>query len=244
MTRRTPAAALLMAICAVLAITGYSKFNTGATSGGPTTAGGQPSTAQIASAPSVTAYRINVAGARAKLAKMPVKGKAPMTGYSRDQFGNYRNDTDRNGCDQRNDALRRGLTHTTAKPGTHGCKILTGILHDPYTGKTINFQFGQATSAQVQIDHVVPEANSWVTGAQQLTPEQRNQFSSDLTNLLAVDGRTNESKGDGDAATWLPPNKAFRCSYVARQITVKTTWHLWVTPAEKESMTTVLNRCR
>lgn len=241
MSRSIPAAVVVVAVSAVLAVTGYSKTNHVAAASRSTSPAAQSSAAEAETTWST--YRVNVVEARHELSKLQVKGKAPMTGYSREQFGNYRADTDKNGCDQRNDALNRDLTKVTVKPGTHGCKVLTGVLHDPYTGETINFQFGQTTSAQIQIDHVVPEAAAWVTGAQQMTAKQRNEFSSDLTNLLAVDGHTNESKGDGDAATWLPPNKAFRCSYVARQIRVKTKWHLWVTTAEHQAMTRVLDHC-
>lgn len=240
MTKRALATGLTAATL-TMTVAGCAALNAAVTQPGASMS--TASSAAAAPTGKPAAYRVNPRTALLQLDALAVKGRAPKTGYSREQFGNYRNDTDRSGCDQRNDALNRDLTKITTKADTHGCKVLTGVLHDPYTGKVINFQFGQSTSAQIQIDHVVSESDAWQTGAQQLTPEQRNQFSSDLTNLLAVDGHTNESKGDGDAATWLPPNKAFRCAYVARQITVKTKWHLWVTPAEKQAMTTVLNKC-
>lgn len=239
MNRRILAA--LVTAAATATVAGCSSLGT--------LAAPQPGAANTPTSPATVAasdpgpYRVDVTVALDELGGLRVRGKASMAGYSRGQFGNYRADTDRDGCDQRNDALRRDLTDVTVKPGTHGCKVLSGVLHDPYTGKTIDFRFGQATSSQIQIDHVVPEADAWVTGAQQMTATQRNAFASDLTNLLAVDGHTNESKGAGDAATWLPPNKVFRCSYVARQIAVKTRWHLWVTSAEKQAMTTVLSKC-
>src|SRR5947199_120048 len=80
---------------------------------------------------------------------------------------------------------------------------------------------GQRTSAAVQIDHVVALSDAWQTGAQLLPALERARLANDPVELLAVDGPTNEAKGDGDAATWLPPNKPFRCAYVARQIAVK-----------------------
>lgn len=178
----------------------------------------------------------------AGLAQLPVKGRAPMTGYSRDQFGPAWADTDRNGCDQRNDVLRRDLAAATAKPGTHDCVITSGTLHDPYTGKAIAFVRGP-DSAVVQIDHVVALGDAWQTGAQQLTPARRQALATDLTNLLAVDGPTNQGKGDSDAASWLPPNKGFRCAYIARQITVKLRYQLWVTPAEHDAMARILAGC-
>jgi hypothetical protein len=121
--------------------------------------------------------------------------------------------------------------------------VATGILQDPYTGRTINFVRGVRTSLAVQIDHVVAVSDAWQKGAQQLSADSRYSFYNDPLNLLAVDGPTNEAKGDGDAATWLPPNKAFRCSYVSRQIAVKFKYKLWITSAEKDAMTRVLSSC-
>jgi len=99
------------------------------------------------------------------------------------------------------------------------------------------------TSNAVQIDHVVPVSDAWQKGAQQLSSQTRYNFYNDPLNLLAVDGPSNESKSDSDAASWLPPNKSFRCSYVARQIAVKYKYHLWVTQAEHDAMASVLGTC-
>ena len=117
------------------------------------------------------------------------------------------------------------------------------LASDPYTGTTIPFQRGISTSQAVQIDHVVAVSDSWQKGAQQLTPELRYQFYNDPLNLLAVDGPENNAKGDGDAATWLPPNKAYRCRYVARQVAVKQKYSLWVTKAEQNAIAQVLRTC-
>jgi Protein of unknown function (DUF1524)/Excalibur calcium-binding domain len=181
--------------------------------------------------------------ALATVALLEVKGRAPKTGYDRDQFGSAWSDVDRNGCDQRNDVLRRDLVDVVAKPGTHGCVILTGTFHDPYSGETIPFQRGQGTSSLVQIDHVVALSDAWQKGAQQWDAGRREAFANDLLNLLASKGSLNQQKGDGDTATWLPPNKAFRCAYVARQVAVKHTYGLWVTSAERDAMTRVLSTC-
>ncbi|WP_400160291.1 DUF1524 domain-containing protein [Arthrobacter sp. BPSS-3] len=177
------------------------------------------------------------------LATLPVKGRAPKTGYSRDQFGQAWADVDRNGCDTRNDILRRDLTGTALKPGTHDCVVLSGTLNDPYTAAAIAFVRGSSTSSAVQIDHVVALSDAWQKGAQQLSPAQRLALANDPLNLLAIDGPTNTKKSDGDAATWLPPNKAYRCEYVARQISVKATYSLWVTQAEHDAMARVLGDC-
>jgi hypothetical protein len=181
--------------------------------------------------------------AAAALAALPVKGRAPKTGYARAQFGPAWADTDHDGCDQRNQVLARDLTGERFKPGTHDCVVLSGRLSDPYTGRTIAFSRGARTSTAVQIDHVVALSDAWQTGAQQLPDPRRAELANDTLELVAVDGPTNESKGDGDAATWLPPNKAYRCRYVARQVAVKARYRLWVTPAERDAIARVLGGC-
>jgi hypothetical protein len=194
-------------------------------------------------AQSVPAAAQPAGDAAAGLAQLPVKGRAPRTGYDRDQFGPAWKDVDRNGCDQRNDVLARDLVDETFRAGTNNCIVLTGTLHDPYTGTTIAFQRGQTTSDDVQIDHVVALSNAWQTGAQQLDPATRELFGNDPLNLLATDGPTNQAKGDGDAATWLPPNRGAWCGYVARQVAVKAKWGLWVTAAERDAINRVLGDC-
>ena len=173
---------------------------------------------------------------------LPVKGRAPKTGYSRAQFGDAWSDIDHNGCDTRNDILNRDLTAKQHK-NSRGCVVISGILNDPYTRKVINFMRGKDTSEQVQIDHVVALSDAWQSGAQEISAQERLQLANDPENLLAVDGPANQQKSDSDAATWLPANASFRCSYVARQIRVKAKYHLWVKPAEKEAMINVLTPC-
>ena len=175
--------------------------------------------------------------------KLAVKGRAPKTGYARDQFGTAWKDVDRNGCDTRNDILNRDLTAKTFKVDTQECVVMTGVLLDPYSGETINFLRGVATSSEVQIDHVVALSNAWQTGAFKLTIEKRTALANDPLNLLAVKGRLNSQKGDGDAATWLPPKKNYRCSYVARQVAVKYKYGLWLTAPEKAAILKLLKPC-
>ncbi|WP_087874456.1 HNH endonuclease family protein [Arthrobacter globiformis] len=177
------------------------------------------------------------------LAALPVKGRAPKTGYDREEFGPAWSDTDHNGCDTRNDILARDLKRTTFKPGTKDCIVLTGSLADPYTATTIAFTRGNKTSSAVQIDHVVALSDAWQKGAQGLSKAQRTAFANDPLNLLAVSGPANQQKSDGDAATWLPGSRAYRCPYVARQISVKAKYKLWVTQAERTAMATVLAQC-
>jgi len=125
----------------------------------------------------------------------------------------------------------------------HGCVVLSGTLQDPYTGQSINFERGQDTSSAVQIDHVVALADAWQKGAQKWSAETREQFANDPLNLRAVDGPTNQQKGAGDAATWLPPAKGYRCEYVAAQVAVKSAYGLWVTAAEADAIERVLEGC-
>ena len=171
------------------------------------------------------------------------KGRAAKTGYTRDQFGPAWADVDRNGCDTRNDILKRDLTNEVFQEKTNLCVVLSGTLVDPYSGETINFVRGVVTSMEVQIDHVVALSNSWQTGAFKLTADQRKSLANDPLNLLTVKGKLNSQKGDGDAATWLPPLKSYRCDYVARQIAVKMKYKLWFTAPEKEVMVRILKTC-
>jgi len=191
----------------------------------------------------VTASEAQSGLGSAVLETLPVKGRAPKTGYTRDQFGQAWADVDRNGCDTRNDILKRDLTSVTYNARTHNCVVLSGTLLDRYSGESINFVRGNITSMEVQIDHVVALSNAWQTGAFKLTAEQRKALANDPMNLFAVKGRLNSQKGDGDAATWLPPLKSFRCAYVAQQIAVKAKYSLWVVPPEKAAMLSILAKC-
>ena len=179
----------------------------------------------------------------AVLQTLPVNGRAPKTGYSRDAFGQRWADVDRNGCDTRNDILKRDMTSIVYKAKTRNCVVLSGTLIDRYSGETINFVRGEVSSMEVQIDHVVALSNSWQTGAFKLSIAQRTALANDPLNLFAVKGRLNSQKGDGDAATWLPPMKSFRCAYVAQQIAVKAKYSLWVVAPEKAAMLAILSQC-
>lgn len=172
------------------------------------------------------------------LGKLIIKGRAPKTNYSREQFGSGWKKI--GGCDMREIILNRDLLDVKINDK---CQVVSGILNDPYTGKTIYFVRGNTTSGEVQIDHVVALSDAWQKGAQQFTLEERIQLANDPLELLAVDGAINQQKGDGDAATWLPPNKSFRCQYVSRQIAVKQKYGLWVTQAEHDAMSAILNKC-
>ncbi|GAB3436524.1 hypothetical protein GCM10027517_06750 [Phycicoccus ginsengisoli] len=200
-------------------------------------------TAMTATSPASTSPPARPGTALALLGTLTVKGRGPMTGYARDQFGAAWTDTDRNGCDQRNDVLRRDLRQVRLNAGTHGCVVLTGSLLDPYTGRTIAFTRGSATSSAVQIDHVVALADAWVKGAARWDAATRTAFANDPLNLLAVGGSVNAAKGAGDAATWLPPAKGYRCAYAARQVGVKARYAVAVTSAERAALARVLGAC-
>ena len=171
------------------------------------------------------------------LETLDIKGRAPKTGYTRSMFGDgWR----KNGlCDTRNDILARDMQNVKI----NDCKVYSGVLDDPYTGKKIYFNRGPDTSSGVQIDHVVALSDAWQKGAQLLDSATRENLANDPLELLAVDGPANQQKSDGDAATWLPPNKSYRCRYIARQIAVKQKYNLWITNAEYTAIKNVLTLC-
>lgn len=173
-----------------------------------------------------------------ELSKLSIKGRALKTNYSREQFGGSW--TTKMGCDTRNIILNRDLTNAIVD---EKCNVIKGVLNDPYTGKLIQFTRGSSTSSAVQIDHVVALSDAWQKGAQQLNFEKRVSLANDPLELLAVSGPANMQKSDGDAATWLPSNKSYRCPYVARQIAVKQKYNLWVTQAEHDVIENILSKC-
>lgn len=177
--------------------------------------------------------------ALAQLRTLEVKGRAPKTGYDRESFG-WRDDVDRNGCDTRNDILRRDLTSITTKAGTQGCVVLSGRVDSPYSGSSYDFV---RNPTNTDIDHVVALSDAWQSGASGWDAQKKIAFANDPLNLLAVESTLNRQKGDGDAATWLPPHKPYRCEYVARQVAVKAKYGLWVKPAEAEAIERVLTAC-
>lgn len=184
--------------------------------------------------------------ARATLARLPVKGWDRDTDFARYRFGEAWSDDvnvefGHNGCNTRDDILRRDLADLAVRPGT--CYAQTGVLRDPYTGQTIAFRRGPTTSEAVQIDHVVSLSDAWYKGARGWDDQRRRDFANDPRNLLAVSGQANFDKAFRDATAWLPPNQAFRCEFVARQIDVKAAYGLWVSENEKRAMDDVLARC-
>ncbi|MFD7878064.1 HNH endonuclease family protein [Streptomyces sp. NPDC059766] len=208
----------VIAVMAAITMTGCKDQTTG--SGGPAETGSGG--AALAAARSLT-----------------VKGRAPKTGYDRDRFGTAWADTDSNSCDTRDDILKRDLKELKFTGGK--CKVSYGVLEpDPYSGKNVTYRRGRSL---VDIDHVVALSDAWQKGAKYWDPSKRIALANDPLNLVAVDASTNRGKGDGDTATWLPPNAGYRCAYVAGQVAVKKKYGLWVTAAEKAAMEKVLSGC-
>lgn len=204
-----------------------------------------PHTTHVPTAAPAPAAEIS-ADAAAALEQLEQLVVAEATGqdtYERDEFGQRWADIDRNGCDQRNDALAAALENITTKPGTHDCVVLTGTLHDPYTGLTIAFERGQGTSELVQIDHVVPLAWGWRQGADEWDEAQREHFANDPLNLQATDGRTNQSKSDRGPSEWMPPNGDYGCAYAARFVDVLAAYQLTVNPADYSALHAQLASC-
>ncbi|RBP99256.1 HNH endonuclease family protein [Bifidobacterium xylocopae] len=162
--------------------------------------------------------------------------------YNRDSFGFKQTDDDGDGCNIREDVLARDLKNVRYTT-QGGCKVASGTLQDPYTGRTIPFTRGVRTSSAVQIDHVVALENAWRSGAADWDQARRYRLGNDPYNLLAVDGPSNQEKGSASADYWLPPRAEYHCDYVARQIGVKAKYGLSVTGREKDAMLAVLHSC-
>ncbi|WP_376773001.1 HNH endonuclease family protein [Streptomyces himalayensis] len=175
--------------------------------------------------------------------RLQAKGRGPKTGYDRGEFGYAWMDTAdgvplaRNGCDTRNDLLKRDGRELRFRSGSD-CVVVSMTLQDPYTDQSIKWLKQRA--AEVQIDHVVPLSYSWQMGASRWPESKREQLANDPLNLLPVDGPTNSSKGDSGPASWLPPSKPIRCSYAVRFGQVALKYEMPVTAADKQMM---LARC-
>ena len=198
-------------------------------------------------APALSAVDINAA--RTALGSLPTRGFSPnVPKYDRNEFGKPWSDDvtvdgGHNGCDTRNDILARDLTDVEFKPAKRNCIVTKGKLNDPYTNTTIEFKRGRKSSDLIPIDHVVALGDAWYSGAYQWDADRRRNFANDPINLQATNRESNTQKSAKNAAEWLPPNTAYQCEYVGRQITIKSTYGLSVTPAEKNAMEKVLTTC-
>lgn len=186
--------------------------------------------------------------AKRLLSELRIAERVPPDTYDRDAFGYAWADIDGNGCNQRDDVLLRdavpGSTTTTQQDACDH-DVLAGSWVDPYTGGTLTFDDlkDPAQAQAIQIDHVVPLAEAWVSGAAGWTAEERKEFANDLEVLLAVDGPTNASKGSDDAAAWRP-RKEYQCAYARRWIRVKHEYDLAADPSEVAALEDMLGYCR
>lgn len=251
--RRRPILALVLGALVIAAVAGVlvwqDKANRADLSGPSPTWRAEPgalsSASQVPPAPPVPpAPRFDLA--RQQLKALQVRGWDRTSDFQRYQFGPAWSDDvnvefGHNGCNTRDDILRRDLKNLVVRPFT--CFAQSGTLIDPYTGTTIDFVRGPQTSNSVEIDHVVALADAWYKGARAWDPQRRLDFANDPRNLLAVSPQANFDKAYRDAASWLPPNQEFRCDFVARQIDVKTVYGLWLSAKEKRALTDVLARC-
>lgn len=201
-------------------------------------------THQLQDAGLITGTTINTPAVRRLLAEIPTTTAAPAGTYNRGDFGPAWADTDHNGCDQRNDVLTRDLTAVIYKPGTHECVVLTGTLDDPYTGHEIPFTRGSKTSTAIQVDHMVPLSWAYQHDASTWTEQRREQLATDLNNLTAVDGSSNESKSDQGPATWLPPAASYACTYVTRFTYVVRRYQLTIDTSDRAAITRTLSTCK
>lgn len=172
------------------------------------------------------------------LESLEIKGRAPKTGYKRTEF--YDSWPNIDGCNLRQRIIKREVGDSAK---LDGCDVVAGTFTEPYTGEVREYKTKAEFSKNIQIDHIVALSDAWQKGAQQLTKERRYELATDPLNLVAADSSANQQKSDGDAATWLPKNKAFRCQYVARQVSVKHKYSLWVTQAEHDAIARVLANC-
>jgi hypothetical protein len=176
-----------------------------------------------------------VSTARTELAALTVGTAHGMTGYSRDAFDVWAGQPD--GCTTRQDVLARDGDGVVE--GSDGCQPASGSWYSAYDGATVT------VVAQATIDHVVPLADAWRTGADQWTPAQRKAFGNDLTDaqLIIASSSSNSSKGDKDPSEWKPPNTAYWCTYGEQYVSVKYAFHLFVTTDEKSALGDLLDAC-
>lgn len=168
-----------------------------------------------------------------QLGELTVAAAGSMKGYSRTRFPHWR-DTGKN-CDVRDSVLQRDGEGIKLS----GCNVVGGRWESAYDGLTL------ADPADVDIDHMVPLANAWRSGADEWDDSKRGDFANDLTRpqLIAVSLRSNRAKGDQDPSQWKPANRSFWCQYAADWVTVKHYWRLTVTSAEKAALTDMLEGC-
>ncbi|TDB79491.1 HNH endonuclease [Micromonospora sp. KC721] len=168
-----------------------------------------------------------------QLAELTVAKAGSMRGYSRARFPHWQK-TGKN-CDVRDTVLQRDGKDIRLS----GCNVVAGHWESAYDGRTFT------DPSSVDIDHMVPLANAWRSGAAEWDDTKRGEFANDLTRpqLIAVSATSNRAKGDQDPSQWKPPNRSYWCTYAADWITVKHHWRLTVTSAEKDALSDMLEGC-
>jgi len=168
-----------------------------------------------------------------KLSQLTVASAGSMKGYSRERFPHWR-DTGTN-CDVRDTVLRRDGRNIRLS----GCNVVAGRWESAYDGRAFT------DPSDVDIDHVVPLANAWRSGADEWDDAKRGDFANDTTRpqLIAVSASSNRAKGDQDPSQWKPANRSYWCQYAENWVTVKHYWRLTVTSAEKAALTEMLEGC-
>ena len=265
-TRRSrPLLVLVVVAIALVSGVGYLSAERGPTSQDSSADGG--TAVPPAVPPAVPASALSSTEALALLATLPeavYTDDGSYAGNREELFGDaWAFDFDQNGCDTRNDILTRDLTSADIDPGT--CRVFSGILTDPYTGETIDFERGQDTSAEVQIDHLLPLKAVYATGGEAWPAEKRVALANDPVNLLAVKGSENSSKSDSLPSDWLPgfypdvsdrhdlgqrvawddlpEDTSLQCWYVDKLVPVFVAYDLGLTPEDRAAMTAVLTTC-
>lgn len=166
-----------------------------------------------------------------------------QTPYDRDHFGQRWADVDRNGCDTRNDTLRRDLDELVVRQGTQGCVAQSGVLVDPYSGGEFVFERGSAHAGELHVDHIVALADAWHKGAEGWSEEERTWFANDPMNLVVTFGQVNQGKGASDAGSWVPPDQDAWCGFAVHVVWVKEQYALVVAADEAVVLEELLGTC-
>jgi hypothetical protein len=172
------------------------------------------------------------------LASLPVMPEVSRDGYEREAFGDGWL-VDQSGCDTRNQVLA-AESRVPVTRGADGCSVAQGEWVSLYDGYTT------PNPDELDIDHMVPLAEAWDSGASLWPPEQREQYANDTVRpdaLVAVTTAMNQSKSDSDPAEWMPPNRDSWCRYVEAWITQKAAWQLTIDVSEHDALSNVLATC-
>ncbi|MER7396433.1 HNH endonuclease family protein [Streptomyces sp. NPDC000151] len=177
---------------------------------------------------------VSAATARSYLTSLSVGAEHSRDGYSRDLFPHWI--TISGACNTRETVLKRDGTNVVTDSA---CAATSGSWYSPYDGAT------WSAASDVDIDHLVPLAEAWDSGAYAWTTAKRQNLANDLTRpqLLAVTDNVNQSKGDQDPATWWPSRATYKCTYARAWVQVKYYYGLSVDSAEKSALSSVLNGC-